>query len=288
MKITGIKTFLCFNGYNNYLFVKIETDDGISGVGEGTCTGKSKSIEASVKEFERHLIGKDPGLIEHHYQSLTRGAFWRGGIVSMSALSALDQALWDIKGKKLGVPVHELLGGKVRDKVRCYTRFAGFAGETPEELAADAVRLAKSGWTALKTAPIGHFREAGVLRTEHIETAAERLRAVREAIGSSVDILIDNHGRFSAPEAIALGKRLEGFGLFFFEEPVPPEDLDGLARVAASLSIPVATGERTLSRHEVKPILEKNAAAILQSDVCHAGGISELRRIAAPWPRLTE
>src|SRR5437016_12177323 len=120
VKISKINTFLVFNGYNNFLFIKIDTDEGISGVGEGTCSQKSKTIEAQVREFERHLIGKDPGLIEQHFQALTRGLFWRGGIVSSTALSAIDQALWDIKGKKLGAPVHELLGGKVRDKVRCY------------------------------------------------------------------------------------------------------------------------------------------------------------------------
>jgi len=276
-KITSIKTFLAFNGYNNFLFVKIETDDGIHGVGEGSCSGKSASVQMAVKEFERHLIGKDPGLIEYHYQALTMGAFWRSGIVSMSALSAIDQALWDIKGKRLGVPVYELLGGKVRDKVRCYTHIGG---ESPEELAADARRVTTLGWRALKTSSANYFKEAGVLRKEQIEGARKRLTAAREAVGEDVDLMVDNHGRFSAPEAIALGKSLEGVGLFFFEEPVPPEDIDGLVRVSSSLNTPVATGERLLTRNEVRPLLERNAAAIIQSDVCHAGGISELRRIA--------
>lgn len=272
MRITEVKTHLCFAGRCNLLFIEIETSQGITGVGEASLEGKSASVAAVVKEYTRYLVGKDPFQIENHWQTLYRGGFWRGGVIQCSAISGIDQALWDIKGKKLGVPVYELFGGRVREKIRVYTHTTD--GE-------EAERLVKMGYDALKTGSAGPHEDGGVWSREDFDAAVKRIANIREKVGEKVDIMVDNHGRFTPAEAISIGKRLEPYRIFFFEEPVPPEDVDALKKVSSSLNMPIATGERLYTRFGFKEVLEKHAVDVIQPDLCHAGGISEVRRIAA-------
>lgn len=274
MKITEVKTHLCFAGRCNLLFVEIETNEGITGVGEASLEGREASVAAVIKEYARYLVGKDPFQIENHWQTLYRGGFWRGGVLQCSAISGIDQALWDIKGKKLGVPVYELLGGKVRDKIRVYTH---------AQDADEAEKLVKMGYNALKTLTAGPSKNGGIWSKskEDFDEAVRRIGGIRERVGDKIDIMVDNHGRFTPYEAITIGKRLEPYNLFFFEEPVPPEDVGALKKVSSSLNMPIATGERLYTRFGFKEILEEHAADIIQPDLCHAGGISEVRKIAA-------
>jgi len=278
LKITKVETFLAYAGRCNLLFVKIHTDEGVTGVGEASLEGKEASVEAAVKEFSRYLVGKDPGRIEHHWQAMYRGSFWRGGVVQTSAISGIDQALWDIKGKVYGVPVYELLGGPVRDKIRFYTHAHG---RTPEELVESARSLVKEGWDALKYLTTGPSEDGAVFKRKDLEMAGERMRAVREVVGGDVDIMLDCHGRFTPADAVKVGRAVEPYKPFFFEEPVPPEDVDAMVKVSQSLRVPIATGERLYTRWGFKDILYKHAVDVIQPDLCHAGGISEVRKIAA-------
>ena len=278
MKITKVETLLSYAGRCNLLFVKICTDANVTGIGEATLEGKETSVASAIKEFSRYLIGKDPERIEHHWQVMYRGSFWRGGAVITSAISGIDQALWDIKGKVYGVPVYELLGGPVRNKIRFYTHARG---DNPEELAESARSLVRKGWDALKYLVTGPFENGAVFKRKDLEMAGERMRMVREAVGDDVDIMLDCHGRFTSADAIKVGMLVEPYKPLFFEEPVPPEDVDAMVKVSRSLRIPIATGERLYTRWGFKELLYKHAVDVIQPDLCHAGGISEVRRIAA-------
>jgi galactonate dehydratase len=224
----------------------------------------------------RYLLGKDPRRIEHHWQALYRGAFYRGGPVLTSALSGLEQAMWDITGKWLGVPVHQLLGGAVRDRIRVYGHVGG---RTPEALAESARRARAQGFTAVKTSPFQAVRFVESLA--FVDEAVARIAALREAVGREVDIGIDFHGRVSPAMAIQLARAFEPYHPMFIEEPCLPENVDAMATIARSTSVPIATGERLFTKWGFREVLEKQAAAILQPDLSHAGGIFEVRKIAA-------
>ena len=271
MKITDVKVFLVGVTRQNWLFVKIETDEGIYGWGEGSLEGQEKAVSAAIHDLSHRIVDQDPTLIERHWQVLYRHGFWRGGVVLNSALSAIDQALWDITGKKYSVPVYKLLGGAVRNRVRAYTH-----AFSPEQ----AVKLIASGFTGIKTG--GMFSEGAVDPTEVPQRLREAIKSFREAVGPTVDIMIDNHGRAWPSLAIRQIRAVEEFNIFFFEEPVPPDNLDALAEVRRNTSkIDLATGERLFSRWDYKQLIERQLVDIIQPDVCHCGGISELRRIAA-------
>ncbi|MFW6108670.1 MAG: galactonate dehydratase [bacterium] len=259
-----------------WVFLKMETDEGLVGWGEPVVEGWSRTTAMAVEEMGRYLLGKDPRRIEHHWQALYRGAFYRGGPVLCSALSGLEQAMWDIKGKALGVPVHELLGGAVRDRIRVY---AHVGGRDVDAYAASGARRLEEGFTALKTSPFAAVRF--VESPAFVDAAVARVAALREAVGEGVDIGIDFHGRVSLPMAVRLAHALEPLHPLFIEEPCLPENVDALVRVARATSIPVATGERLFTRWGFRRVLEQGAAAILQPDVSHAGGILETRKIAA-------
>jgi galactonate dehydratase len=277
MKITAIRPIVADGGHRIIVFVKVETDQpGLIGWGEATLEGKPRALLGCIADMEPQLLGQDPRRIEHCWQLLYRGAFWRMGVIGLSVISAIDQALWDIKGKDLGVPVYELLGGRVRDKVRMYTHFGG---ATPEALAANARAKVERGWTAIKTVPVPITNMVDGPRK--LRQAEEGLRAVREAVGEDVDILLDLHGRLTPQMAIQYGKRFEQYAPFFLEEPVPAENPAAMAPVARALSTPIATGERLFLRWGFRELLDAGAASVLQPDPCHAGGISEVRRIAA-------
>jgi len=259
-----------------WVFLKVCTDEGLVGWGEPIVEGWSQATAAAVHEMGRYLIGQDPRDIEKHWQALYRGAFYRGGPVLCSALSGIEQALWDLKGKALGVPVHELLGGAVRDKIRIY---CGAGGATPEACRQSAQAARERGFTAVKTCPFEAVRF--VESPAFVDEVVARMAGLREGAGRSVDIGVDFHGRVSPAMAIRLARALEPYDPLFIEEPVLPENVDALVTVARATSVPIATGERLFTRFGFREVLEKGAAAILQPDVSHAGGILETRKIAA-------
>jgi len=272
MKITQIR---CFCVEPRWLFVKLETDEGLYGWGE--CLGdKAYVIAEAVRSFEHALIGEDPRKIVHHWQSMYRGAFWRGGSTLCAAISGLEMALWDLQGKRLGVPVYELLGGPTRERVRVYSRPHG---STPQELATSSRELVRAGFTALKFCPFDRVK--AVDHYSIVEQAAERVGAVREAVGSSVDILLDFHGRLSPAMAILMEEAMRPHRPFFIEEPVLPENVVELERVARQFKTPVATGERLFTKWGFREVLERGAASVLQPDPCICGGILETIHIAA-------
>ena len=279
MKVTDIKTFAvdCFR--TNWVFVKIYTDEGITGVGEATLEYKEKALFGAVEHIKEYLVGKNPLDIECHRHDIYRDAYWRGGPVLMSALSAVETALWDILGKTLGVPVYQLLGGKVRDKVRIYVN-GWFAGaKEPEEFAEKAKIAVKRGVTAMKWDPFG--KSYLEITGKDLDKALRCVDEVRRAVGNDVDLLIEGHGRFNIPTAINIAKELAPFKPMFFEEPVPPDNLDALKAVRDKSPVAISAGERLYTMRDYKKMFDLMAADYIQPDVSHAGGIMELKNIAA-------
>jgi galactonate dehydratase len=259
-----------------WLFLKITCDDGTFGWGEPVVEGKAATVAACVEEMSEAILGKPAGNIEEVFQTLYRGGFYRGGPVETSAISGIDQALWDIKGKALGVPVYELLGGAVRDKVRVY---AHIGGDTPEACAEAARQRMAEGYTALKMGAVGAVD--WIDSPAKIDEAAAKLAAVRAAVGREVGIAIDFHGRTHRGYAKPLMRALEEFAPMFFEEVVPPQNEEALREIAQHTSVPIATGERVFTRWGFKNLLKDGVVDIIQPDLSHAGGIWEGRKIAA-------
>lgn len=279
MKVTQIKTFICHAYRTNWVFVKVITDSGLYGVGEATLEYREPTVVQAIKELERYLVGKDPHNIEAFWHDAYRDAYWRGGVVLMSALAGVETALWDIKGKALGVPVYQLLGGKVRDSVKCYAN-AWFAGaKKPEEFAQKAKIAVKNGFSGLKWDPFG--KEYLNIDPKHLNEALDCIAAVKDAVGDQVHLIIEGHGRFNVPTAVRIGNALEKFGILWFEEPIPPDDKKGIAWVRSKIATPVSGGERLYSRFEYADYLRMECADFWQPDVSHAGGIMEVRKIAA-------
>ena len=273
MKITGIETFPVAP---RWLFLKVSTDEGISGWGEPVVEGRADTVRAAVHELAELLIGRDPLLIEDHWQVLRRGGFYRGGPVLSSALAGYDQALWDIAGKARSAPVHELLGGPVRDRVRVYS---WVGGDRPSGIREAVSAQVEAGFTAIKMNVAGPLTP---IATQSEATAAlRRAEEAREVLGPDRDLAIDFHGRVSPAMARRLVRMLEDVQPLFVEEPVLPETPpEVLASVVAASTVPIATGERAYSRWDFKPLLDAGIA-VVQPDASHAGGISEVRRIAA-------
>ena len=260
-----------------WLLVRLHTDAGLVGLGEATLEGASLTVEAMLREMSRWLIGQDPRRIEHIWQHLYRGAFYRGGPIHCSALSGIDMALWDILGKSLGAPVHQLLGGRVRDRIRMYAwTDAGTADDYVNSVR--DLRVNRS-LTAFKYNATGMMRALSTPAA--LQVAVARLAALRQTAGPEVDIAADFHGRVTCPDAKRLVKLLEPYQPMFIEEPILPGDADGLREIAESTTIPLAAGERLFTRWQFQELLEKRAVRIVQPDLAHAGGISEVRRIAA-------
>jgi galactonate dehydratase len=268
LKITKLETFLV---KPRWLFLKVHTNAGIVGLGEPITEGRALTCQAAVKEIEPYLIGKDPRQVVHHWQAIYRHAFYRGGPILTSALSGIDQALWDIKGKALGVPVYELLGGPTRKRVRVYAH-----ARTP-----DAIKEGKAkGFTAFKTGPAKR-RPAHYIETPaEVHFAAEMFAELRKTAGDDCDIAIDFHGAISPALAKVLIKALEPHQPMFIEEPINCQNHDLMAEIARGTHLPIATGERVFTKWGFREVLEKKAATILQPDLCHAGGITECRLIA--------
>lgn len=276
MKPSTIKTLELFAVPPRWLFLKIMTEDGLTGWGEPIVEGKAATVQACVEEMGDALIGADASAIEDLWQTLYRGGFYRGGPVLTSAISGIEQALWDIKGKRLGVPVYELLGGPVRDKMRVY---AWIGGDHASAVAESARKQIAAGYTALKMNATGALD--WIDSFERIDEAAQRLASVREAVGPAVGIGIDFHGRVHKGMAKALVRALEPFHPMFFEEPVLPENNEALVEIARLTSVPIATGERMFTRWGFKSLLTSGAADIVQPDISHTGGLWETRKIAA-------
>lgn len=273
MKITRLTTFLV---PPRWCFLKIETDEGIVGWGEPILEGRAQSVAAAVAELGEYLIGKDPRRIEDHWTVLYRGGFYRGGGIHMSALAGIDQALWDIKGKALGVPVSELLGGNVRDRIRVYS---WIGGDRPSETAAAAQAAVARGFTAVKMNGTEELQYVDTF--DKVERCLQNVAAVREAVGPNVGIGVDFHGRVHKPMAKVLFKELEPYRLMFIEEPVLSEHYEALKELAHLSSTPIALGERLYSRWDFKRILSEGYVDIIQPDPSHSGGITETRKIAA-------
>ncbi|OWY29207.1 galactonate dehydratase [Herbaspirillum robiniae] len=273
MKITKISTFIV---PPRWCFLKIETDEGVVGWGEPIVEGRAHSVAAAVDELADYLVGKDPRNIEDHWTILYRGGFYRGGAIHMSALAGIDQALWDIKGKSLGVPVHQLLGGAVRESIRVYS---WIGGDRPADTAAAAKNAVARGFTAVK---MNGTEELQFIDSyDKVELTLANVQAVREAVGPNIGIGVDFHGRVHKPMAKVLIKELEPYKLMFIEEPVLSENSEALKEIAHLTSTPIALGERLYSRWDFKRILSEGYVDIIQPDVSHAGGITETRKIAA-------
>ena len=281
MKITAIKTFLVHPGVGkNWLFVKIETDAGLHGWGEAyTQADRDRTIEVHIQQLARYLVGRNPFDIKHFtFMAYTDFASKRGAMDLYSAISGIEQALWDIVGKATGQPVYNLLGGACRDKVRVYAN--GWSGGDPDQLPERATALIERGFTALKFDPFPNPWRTLIDR-EAEQTAVERVRAVRKAVGPEVDILVEVHRRLAPMHAIRVARMLEPLAPFWYEEPVSARDLDGLAEAKRNINLPVVTGEELYTKTEFRDVFHKRAADIINPDVCNCGGILELRDIAA-------
>jgi len=268
LKITKLETFLV---KPRWLFLKIHTNAGIVGLGEPITEGRALTCATAVKEVEPYLVGKDPRPVAKHWQAIYRHAFYRGGPILTSALSGIDQALWDIKGKALGVPVYELLGGPTRDRVRVYAH-----ASRPDQMKS----LKAKGFTAFKTG-VAKKRPARYIETPaEIEYAKETFAELRQAMGKDVDIAIDFHGAISPATAKLLIRAYEPYQPMFIEEPCQAQNVDTMAEIARGTYLPIATGERLFTKWGFREVLEKKSATVLQPDMCHAGGITEVRLIA--------
>lgn len=289
MKITRIETRVCHARMRNWIFVKVLTDQpGLFGWGEATLEWHTRGVVGAIEDLAQLLIGEDPRRVEYLWQTMYRQHFWHGNdVVRGTAIAGIDLALWDILGKSLGVPCHQLWGGRVRDYVRLYCHLGGGRMEdfyeTPVNEAKRFGELAQKavadGFTAFKSMPVPEQMMIEGLRP--VKFAESCVAAMREAVGDHIDIMVDCHARPSPRMGLIFAKALEPYGLYFFEEPCWPEHMEGIAAVQHAVSTPIATGERMVSQFAFKRLLELGAASIIQPDITHCGGLSEARRIAA-------
>ena len=289
MKITAIETLVCHARMRNWIFVKVVTDQpGLWGWGEATLEWHTRSVVGAIEDISQLLIGEDPRRIEHLWQMMYRQHFWHGnGIVRGTAISGIDIALWDILGKVHSVPCHELWGGKVRDYVRLYCHLGGGKMEDFYETStANADRFAElaqaavaDGFTAFKCMAVPETAPLEGLQPVHAAEAC--VKAMREAVGPNIDIMVDCHARPSPRMGMRFAQALDSYGLYFLEEPCWPETIEDIARIQSSVTTPIATGERLVTQHAFRELFEKRAASVIQPDITHCGGLSEARRIAA-------
>jgi len=278
MKVVSVETHLVSVDHD-WLLVQVHTDEGLTGVGEASPIGLTRLTLAGVQELARYLVGRDPSGIEGHWQAMYRGSSrYRGGVVRQSALGAIDMALWDIEGQRLGVPVYRLLGGPYRWRIRAYANHWYRGLTEPAQFAEAATEQISKGYTAFKLSPWGAQGE--FTERETLRRAVGIVQAVREAVGPDVDLAIEAGERFLPRTAVQAAHAFEPYDIFFLEEPVPFENTKALAKVARSINIPVATGERLYSRYEYRELLELQAADIVQPDIKNAGGITEVKKIA--------
>ena len=278
MKITRME----YIPAGKYLFIRLHTDEGVSGIGEVGSWGYLDGTLGVLKKLEGYIVGQDPSRIEHHWQYMYRSMYFRGALI-MSAIAAIDIALWDIKGKALGVPVYELLGGRCRDKVRTYPAVFKF---TPEEMAAACRDIKAQGFTAARLMITGDIRQktCGVedsIFARRVSTQIERVRACREAVGPDFDLILEIHRSMAVPEAVAFAKGVEPYNPLFLEDPIAPDSDEVMAEVASKTWLPIATGERFISVQEFENLLMKKAARYVRPDLCAMGGITACKKVAA-------
>lgn len=289
MKITSIETLVCNARMRNWIFVKVNTDQpGLWGWGEATLEWHSRSVVGAIEDISQLLVGEDPTRIEHLWQMMYRQHFWHGNnIVRGTAISGIDIALWDILGKVHNVPCHELWGGRVRDYIRLYCHLGGGKMEDFYQTRADdairfrelALQAVAEGFTAFKSMAVPETMPLEGLKP--IRYAEQCVSAMREAVGDGIDIMVDCHARPSPRMGLQFAKALEPYGLYFFEEPCWPESMEDIALIQRAVKTPIATGERLVGIHQFRELLEKRAASVIQPDITHCGGFSEVRRIAA-------
>jgi galactonate dehydratase len=281
--ITRVSTSVVDAGDRDWVFVRVDTDEpGLFGWGESSLGWHTRAVVGAVGDLEPLLVGQDPRPVERLWHAMVRGPFFKGGAVMTSAVSGIDQALWDIKAKALGVPLFELLGGPVRDRVRTYVNLGSELGgdaRDPNAWAEAAREARKRGFDAMKVYPVAPARP--LEGTAFVRETEELVGVVRDAAGEDADVMVDLHGRTSPAMAIRIGHALEPYRPWWLEEPCQPGSVDAVADVARALPIPIATGERLVTRHEFKDLLDERACAIVQPNVCYCGGVSEFRRIAA-------
>lgn len=273
MKITDLKMYMVTP---RWLFLKIETDAGICGWGEPVVEGRADTVAMAVEELRNLLVGSDPADIEGLWQTMYRGSFYKGGPILMSAIAGVDQALWDIKGKALGVPIYQLLGGKCRNRLKVY---CWIGGDRPHDVAVEAKKKLEQGYSAIK---MNATEEMHYIDSySKIDAVCERIAAIRDTVGDKLDIAVDFHGRVHKTMAKVLARELDQFRLMFIEEPVLPDNNEALREIARATTTPIATGERMFSRWDFKKLLSDGYVDVIQPDLSHAGGISECRKIAA-------
>ena len=276
MKITEVKPIPVGNGARNYLFVKVETDAGLYGIGESGLTWKERAVAGTVEHLKTFLLGEDPRRIEHLWQTMFRGGFFPGGRILCSAISAIDIALWDLKGKALGVPVYDLLGGPVRDKVVCYPHNGG---GTPEQLAADCRASVDAGWKFVRWG-LGPT-EGNILEpAQAVSRALTEFEAVREAVGPDIHLCFDIHTRLDPPDTIRLCREVERFHPFFMEDPLRAESAFSYHQLARHVAVPLAVGEQFSTKWEFRELIEEELMQYARTDLCIVGGITEARKIA--------
>lgn len=286
MKITNISTIVVNARMRNWVFVKVETDQpGLIGWGEASLEWKTRAVVGAVQDIAELLIGEDPRRIEHIWQMMYRQQFFKGGVVILSAISGIDQALHDIKAKDFEVPLYETIGGLVRQRVRMYDHLGGgntdsvYNQASADSFAEKARQSLADGFTALKILAVPRTEMLDGLK--NIKDAITLMQTVRETVGDEVDVMIDLHGRTTPAMAIQYALALTEFHPWFFEEPCQPENVDAMVEVARAIPIPIATGERLVTRWQFREIFEKRACAVIQPDVCHCGGVTEIKKIAA-------
>ena len=282
MKITDIKTYLVEAHRRNWVFIEVLTDEGVVGIGEATIEPFEKTMVTLIEDYKRTVIGKDPRSIEFLWEDRYRGQFLRSDLLVNVALSAIEIACWDIKGKLLGVPCYELFGGPCRETVPCYGNYwfmkTKMGPTRVSEYAESAARAVEKVYKALKWSPFGYAAHSMTKKQENI--TVECVRQVRDAVGPDINLMVDAHGRFDLPQARRLAQRFEEFDLLFFEEPLPPENLDAYVELKRSTKTPIATGERYVARFQFRELLEKYCCDYIQPDAIYTGGMNELRKIA--------
>jgi galactonate dehydratase len=286
LKITQVRTVVVNAEQRNWILVKIETNQpGLYGWGEASLEMKTRAVLGAIEDLTPMVLGENPTRIEHLYQKMYRGAFFREGVIGMSAISGIEHALWDIFGKFLNVPVYKLLGGAVRERVRMYTHLGGgewysvYRTFDPGPLVELAHRVIEEGYTALKVVCVPYSEP--LMGVEYTKKFAKSIEMLRSAIGDSIDLMIDFHGRTYPATAIQYINAVQEFSPFFCEEPVPCENIEALAEVRRAVRVPIATGERLVTRYQFRRIFELQACHVIQPDLCHCGGLWEARKIAA-------
>ncbi|HEV8635102.1 MAG TPA: galactonate dehydratase [Chloroflexota bacterium] len=276
MKISDVKTFVVGMTGHNAVLVKVETDEGLYGIGEASLAGREQGVIGVLRHFRELLVGRDPARIEDTWQNLYRNTFWRGGPVLLSAISGIDIALWDLKGRRLGAPLYDLLGGKTRERVRVYTHVDG---ATDEECCQRALAAVERGYTALRVVP-ALFDAVPWDSRKSVRASVRRLEKLRQTVGEDVDLLVDVHHRFTPMENVRLGRAAEEYDLFFIEDPVPPDNLQSYRLMRSKIHVPLATGEAMVTKWSFKYLIEHELIDYLRIDPVHVGGVTETKKIA--------